>query len=39
MCLDFEMVLMLFLFWIVMPLLLISGAVFATAKIINNKLK
>lgn len=37
MCLDFEMLVWLFLFWIALPLLLMSGVIFVVIKLIGNK--
>ncbi len=36
MCLDAEMIVMLFLVWIVAPMLLIAGAVYIAVKVIKT---
>lgn len=37
MCLDFEMIAILFLVWIMFPLILIAGGIFIVIKFVNNK--
>jgi hypothetical protein len=37
MCLDFEMIVMLFLVWIVAPIIFVAGTIYVVIKIADSK--